>query len=135
MLLPPFLPSVGTKLEGLLLDELEEDFNPRAYEQMTGNINNNGSLTSSNLNGSASSPPLCEYRKGTVFVTASGCGCICALIQAYLFCMLKYKVLTYNVSSKYLQQRTDYTFCSYFLLVLGTLLEVTSRNVVKCNHG
>lgn len=58
MLLPSFLPSVGTKLEGLLLDELEEDFNPRAYEQMTSNINNNGSVTSSNSNGSASSPPL-----------------------------------------------------------------------------
>lgn len=27
------VPSVGTKLEGLLMDELEEDFNPRAYEQ------------------------------------------------------------------------------------------------------
>lgn len=26
------VPIVGTKLEGLLLDELEEDFNPRAYE-------------------------------------------------------------------------------------------------------
>ncbi|GFG38739.1 hypothetical protein Cfor_02770, partial [Coptotermes formosanus] len=57
-LLPSFLPSVGTKLEGLLLDELEEDFNPRAYEQMTSNINNNGSLPLSNSNGSASSPPL-----------------------------------------------------------------------------
>jgi hypothetical protein len=54
-------PSVGTKLEGLLLDELEEDFNPRAYERMTSNINNSGSITLSNTNGSPSSPPLCEY--------------------------------------------------------------------------
>jgi hypothetical protein len=50
-------PSVGTKLEGLLLDELEEDFNPRAYEQMPSNNNN-----SSSSNGSVTSPPLCEYR-------------------------------------------------------------------------
>ncbi|XP_021933552.1 PTB domain-containing engulfment adapter protein 1 isoform X2 [Zootermopsis nevadensis] len=49
-------PSVGTKLEGLLLDELEEDFNPRAYERMSSNINDSGSLSLSN--GSISSPPL-----------------------------------------------------------------------------
>jgi hypothetical protein len=55
-------PSVGTKLEGLLLDELEEDFNPRAYERMSSNIiNDSGSLSLSN--GSVSSPPLCKYRK------------------------------------------------------------------------
>jgi hypothetical protein len=54
-------PSVGTKLEGLLLDELEEDFNPRAYERMSSSINDSGSLSLSN--GSVSSPPLCEYRK------------------------------------------------------------------------
>ncbi|XP_017798579.1 PREDICTED: PTB domain-containing engulfment adapter protein 1-like isoform X2 [Habropoda laboriosa] len=29
---PAPTPSVGTKLEGLLMDEFEEDFNPRAYE-------------------------------------------------------------------------------------------------------
>ncbi|PNF29250.1 PTB domain-containing engulfment adapter protein 1 [Cryptotermes secundus] len=51
-------PSVGTKLEGLLLDELEEDFNPRAYEQMPSNINSSGSVTLSSSNGSVSSPPL-----------------------------------------------------------------------------
>jgi hypothetical protein len=56
-------PSVGTKLEGLLLDELEEDFNPRAYEQMPSNINNSSSVTLCSSNGSVSSPPLCEYRK------------------------------------------------------------------------
>jgi len=56
------------------------------------------------------------------------------LFHSYLFCLLKYKALTYNVTSKYLQQRSDYTFYSYFLLVLGTLLEGTGRNV-KCNHG
>lgn len=55
-------PSVGTKLEGLLLDELEEDFNPRAYERMSSSINDSGSLSLSN--GSVSSPPLCKYRKG-----------------------------------------------------------------------
>ena len=59
----------------------------------------------------------------------------CWIFLYALFCVLKYKALMYNVSSKYLQQRTDHTFCSYFLLVLGTLLERTSRNVVKCNHG
>lgn len=38
------VPSVGTKLEGLLLDELDDDFNPRAFEnsQPTFNSNNNG---------------------------------------------------------------------------------------------
>jgi len=30
-------PSVGTKLEGLLLDELDDDFNPRAFEAQTTN--------------------------------------------------------------------------------------------------
>nr|CAD7588058.1 unnamed protein product [Timema genevievae] len=32
-IVPSSQPTVGTKLEGLLLDELEEDFNPRAYER------------------------------------------------------------------------------------------------------
>jgi hypothetical protein len=65
MLSPAVQPSVGTKLEGLLLDELEEDFNPRAYEQMPSNINNSSSVTLSNSNGSVPSPPLCEYREVT----------------------------------------------------------------------
>jgi hypothetical protein len=108
-LLPSFLPSVGTKLEGLLLDELEEDFNPRAYEQMTSNINNNGSLPLSNSNGSASSPPLCEYRKGSVNFFVSSEGCICVLIHSDL--------LKCNVSPKHLQQITDGAICSCLLLV------------------
>ncbi|XP_046682844.1 PTB domain-containing engulfment adapter protein 1 isoform X2 [Homalodisca vitripennis] len=50
-------PTVGTKLEGLLMDELEEDFNPRACENLANNsqciINNNGNI----LPPSPSSPP------------------------------------------------------------------------------
>ncbi|KAJ9591282.1 hypothetical protein L9F63_002185, partial [Diploptera punctata] len=50
-------PSVGTKLEGLLLNELDEDdFNPRAYECLPSN-NNSGNVTF-NTNGSTTSPPL-----------------------------------------------------------------------------
>lgn len=45
-------PSVGTKLEGLLLDELDDDFNPRAFEISQPAFNN-----ISNNNGA---PPLCK---------------------------------------------------------------------------
>ncbi|XP_043498506.1 PTB domain-containing engulfment adapter protein 1-like [Polistes fuscatus] len=65
-------PVVGTKLEGLLMDEFEEDFNPRAYETAANGLANlptnnnsllNGQLSSnSNIfaqsNGTASPPPL-----------------------------------------------------------------------------
>ncbi|XP_067003317.2 PTB domain-containing engulfment adapter protein 1 [Anabrus simplex] len=52
------VPAVGTKLEGLLLDELEEDddFNPRAYEPSPGNGAASSALFAG-TNGSASSPP------------------------------------------------------------------------------
>lgn len=43
------VPSVGTKLEGLLLDEMDDDFNPRAFE------NNSSPFTINNNNGT---PPL-----------------------------------------------------------------------------
>ncbi|XP_066597205.1 PTB domain-containing engulfment adapter protein 1-like [Prorops nasuta] len=68
---PALTPSVGTKLEGLLMDEFEEDFNPRAYESATNGLthqtNNNftlnGQMSSgtnffSQTNGSTSPPPL-----------------------------------------------------------------------------
>ncbi|XP_015115890.1 PTB domain-containing engulfment adapter protein 1 [Diachasma alloeum] len=74
---PAPMPVVGTKLEGLLMDELEEeleeeeeeeeDFNPRAYETATNGFNhqNSGSLTNGEskstfplINGSSTSPPL-----------------------------------------------------------------------------
>ncbi|XP_012270103.1 PTB domain-containing engulfment adapter protein 1 [Orussus abietinus] len=70
---PAPVPSVGTKLEGLLMDEFEEDFNPRAYESTANGVanshpTNNGSLINGQLsssgnffpqvNGSVSSPPL-----------------------------------------------------------------------------
>ncbi|XP_029050621.1 PTB domain-containing engulfment adapter protein 1 isoform X1 [Osmia lignaria lignaria] len=69
---PTPMPSVGTKLEGLLMDEFEEDFNPRAYESAVNGIANhqtnhnailNGQLSSnsnffSQSNGSTSPPPL-----------------------------------------------------------------------------
>lgn len=63
-------PSVGTKLEGLLMDEFEEDFNPRAYESAVNGLTNhqtnhnsvlNGQVSSSTFsqsNGSTSPPPL-----------------------------------------------------------------------------
>lgn len=72
---PTPTPSVGTKLEGLLMDEFEEDFNPRAYETATANgltnhqssHNNllNGQVSSnsnffSQSNGTTSPPPLCK---------------------------------------------------------------------------
>ncbi|CAD1472729.1 unnamed protein product, partial [Heterotrigona itama] len=44
-------PSVGTKLEGLLMDEFEEDFNPRAYESTANGLTNHNNL----LNGQVSS--------------------------------------------------------------------------------
>nr|CAD7402709.1 unnamed protein product [Timema cristinae] len=53
-MIPSSQPTVGTKLEGLLLDELEEDFNPRAYEGNSVGVA--GIFPASN--GSTSSPPL-----------------------------------------------------------------------------
>lgn len=69
------MPSVGTKLEGLLMDEFEEDFNPRAYETATNGLANhqsnnnpllNGQISSglnffSQSNGTISPPPLRKY--------------------------------------------------------------------------
>lgn len=70
---PSPAPSVGTKLEGLLMDEFDEDdFNPRAYETAANGLANhqsnnnplfNGQLSSgsnffSQSNGTTSSPPL-----------------------------------------------------------------------------
>nr|CAD7263474.1 unnamed protein product [Timema shepardi] len=53
-MIPSSQPTVGTKLEGLLLDELEDDFNPRACEGNSAGVA--GIFPASN--GSASSPPL-----------------------------------------------------------------------------
>lgn len=53
-------PAVGTKLEGLLIEELEDDFNPRAYENNSSTQNfiaNNGNSSSN----TSSPPPLCKY--------------------------------------------------------------------------
>lgn len=72
---PVSTPSVGTKLEGLLMDEFEEDFNPRAYETAANGLTNHQSNNNSLLNGQASAgsnffsqsngttspPPLCKY--------------------------------------------------------------------------
>ena len=46
-------PSVGTKLEGLLLNEFDQDndFNPRSFE-------NNHTNAFTNINGNATNPPL-----------------------------------------------------------------------------
>lgn len=71
---PTPTPSVGTKLEGLLMDEFEEDFNPRAYETAANGSTNHQSSHNSLLNGQVSSnsnffsqsngttspPPLCK---------------------------------------------------------------------------
>lgn len=48
-------PSVGTKLEGLLLNEFEQDndFDPRSYENSTNNVSVNGTPN----------PPLREHLK------------------------------------------------------------------------
>ncbi|XKL69540.1 hypothetical protein PGB90_007309 [Kerria lacca] len=48
-------PSVGTRLEGLLLDELDDDFNPRAYEQ---SINEQKTQNFSVNNTSPVTPPI-----------------------------------------------------------------------------
>lgn len=63
-------PVVGTKLEGLVMDEFEEDFNPRAYEtasngfgshQSSNSMTNGGSSPFLSTNGSLSTPPpLCR---------------------------------------------------------------------------
>lgn len=52
---PVSTPSVGTKLEGLLMDEFEEDFNPRAYETAANGLTNHQSNNNSLLNGQVSS--------------------------------------------------------------------------------
>lgn len=68
------MPSVGTKLEGLLMDEFEEDFNPRAYETAANGLanhqSNNNPLLNGQIsagtnfflqsNGTTSPPPLCK---------------------------------------------------------------------------
>ena len=51
---PAPTPSVGTKLEGLLMDEFEEDFNPRAYESAANGLPNHQTNHSSLLNGQVS---------------------------------------------------------------------------------
>ncbi|XP_032672014.1 PTB domain-containing engulfment adapter protein 1-like [Odontomachus brunneus] len=51
----PPMPSVGTKLEGLLMDEFEEDFNPRAYETAANGLANHQSNNNPLLNGQISS--------------------------------------------------------------------------------
>lgn len=50
-------PAVGTKLEGLLLNELEHDndFDPRSFE------NNHNTQFYPSTNGTTSSPPLSKY--------------------------------------------------------------------------
>ncbi|KAF2897320.1 hypothetical protein ILUMI_08858, partial [Ignelater luminosus] len=50
-----YAPTVGTKLEGLLLNEFDQDddFDPRSYE-----TNHNNTSHTNNLNGNVSSPPL-----------------------------------------------------------------------------
>ncbi|XP_068982878.1 PTB domain-containing engulfment adapter protein 1-like [Bombus flavifrons] len=52
---PTPTPSVGTKLEGLLMDEFEEDFNPRAYETAANGLTNHQSSHNNLLNGQVSS--------------------------------------------------------------------------------
>ncbi|XP_033217766.1 PTB domain-containing engulfment adapter protein 1-like [Belonocnema kinseyi] len=47
-------PSVGTKLEGLLMDEFEEDFNPRAFESASNGLSNHQSNNNPLLNGQSS---------------------------------------------------------------------------------
>ncbi|KAH0946741.1 hypothetical protein HN011_006040 [Eciton burchellii] len=54
---PVPIPSVGTKLEGLLMDEFEEDFNPRAYETAANGLANHQSNNNLLLNGQMSSGP------------------------------------------------------------------------------
>lgn len=54
------LPTVGTKLEGLLLNEFDQvedddDFDPRSYE------NNSNSSPITTTNGTTNSPPLCRF--------------------------------------------------------------------------
>uniref|UniRef100_A0A4P6D847 Putative cell death protein 6 rhodnius neglectus n=1 Tax=Rhodnius prolixus TaxID=13249 RepID=A0A4P6D847_RHOPR len=49
------VPAVGTKLEGLLLDELDDDFNPRAYETQANNVQKSQQNLLLNNNGP---PPL-----------------------------------------------------------------------------
>ncbi|CAH0381687.1 unnamed protein product [Bemisia tabaci] len=51
-----FEPAVGTKLEGLLLDELDDDFNPRAYETV-GDSSAAQNQTGFTSNGNLHSPP------------------------------------------------------------------------------
>lgn len=54
-------PTVGTKLEGLLLDDLEDDFNPRAYEDQSQPVTHVGNNTSPTNLFNGSSPPSRKY--------------------------------------------------------------------------
>jgi len=56
-------PSVGTKLQGLLLDEIDEDFNPRATESNNTSISSALTSTPFSSNGvnSTSPAPLRTY--------------------------------------------------------------------------
>ncbi|XP_031832789.2 PTB domain-containing engulfment adapter protein 1 [Nomia melanderi] len=56
---PTPTPSVGTKLEGLLMDEFEEDFNPRAYETASNGTMNHQTNHNSLLNGQI--PPSSNF--------------------------------------------------------------------------
>jgi len=47
----PAVPAVGTRLQGLLLDEDLDDFNPRAEENNNGNYDNSQSV-----------PPPCKSK-------------------------------------------------------------------------
>jgi hypothetical protein len=47
---PVVVPTVGTRLQGLLLDEDLDDFNPRAEENNNGNFDNMPSM-----------PPPCKF--------------------------------------------------------------------------
>lgn len=77
-------PSVGTKLEGLLLDDLEDDFNPRAFEPQPNNRVITNNLSSGLFNGNSTSPPSCEL--------------ICRAILLFFF-VLDVKVIFYFLFS------------------------------------
>lgn len=53
-------PTVGTRLEGLLLDELEDDFNPRAFERSA--KEQSKSSSSPVTTGLSVTPPVCMYQ-------------------------------------------------------------------------
>lgn len=105
---PTPTPSVGTKLEGLLMDEFEEDFNPRAYETAANGLTNHQSSHNSLLNGQVSSNSnFFSQSNGTTSPPP-----LCKLISSY-FLQTSLVILHYAKGRTLSASRICFSFASY----------------------